>query len=315
MKKLFVISGGIGNEREVSLSSGENIVETLKREEVLCEHIVVDNEKRWLYGEIIMSEEEGFTLLQKEEGLVFQVIHGTYGEDGELVRTLEKNNVAYIGSSSLVLEKTIDKYETELLLQSNNIRTTESYCIKNNEDVLALENTPFPLIIKPNKEGSSVGIIKVNNEEELKKGLEKSLSEYSDVLVQKYITGREFTCGVIEVDGKEIALTPTEVILTKGELFDYEAKYSEGGCLEITPAKVDEIVIKKIKDLALMVHRVCGCKDISRTDIMMNENGDLIVLEINTVPGMTKTSFIPAELDASGISLVSFVKGMIKKYS
>jgi D-alanine-D-alanine ligase len=105
------------------------------------------------------------------------------------------------------------------------------------------------------------------------------------------------------------------VILTKGELFDYEAKYSEGGCLEVTPAKVSDEVLKQIQDLALRVHKVCGCKDISRTDMIMNEDGELVVLEINTVPGMTKTSFIPAELAASGYTIGDFVRGMLRKYS
>ncbi len=315
MKKLFIISGGVGNEREVSLSSGRNIVETLRSENISCEEIIVQKDKSWLYGEKAMSEEQGFLFLQKENALVFQVIHGTYGEDGELVKKFEEHGIAYIGSNSLVLEKTINKYETELLLKKVGIKTTESQLVRNQGEISKLETFSFPVMVKPNKEGSSVGVVKAESKEEFRTILEKSLSEYSGVLVQKCIVGREFTCGVIEIDGKEVTLVPTEVILTKGKLFDYNAKYSEGGCLEVTPANVDEEMMKKIEDLALATHKACECKDISRTDMMMDEKGELIVLEINTVPGMTKTSFIPAELKALGITLSQFVNGMIKKYS
>ena len=139
--------------------------------------------------------------------------------------------------------------------------------------------------------------------------------ETVESLIRPSKVGREFTCGVVEIDGKEVPLTPTEVILTQGELFDYQAKYTVGGSKEITPPEVSDEIIKKIQDVALAVHTACGCKDISRTDVIMDEQGRLIVLEINTVPGMTKTSFIPAELSVSGYTVTEFLLGMVQKYS
>lgn len=323
MKKLFVLSGGVGSEREVSLSSGRNVVDTLRKEGLACEEIIVEADKSFLYNREHMTEDDGIRFLREENALVFQVIHGTYGEDGELVKKFEEVSVAYIGSSSQVLELTIDKYQTEKTLEKKGVATPHSVIVAKEQggvDVeklreLSFSHLPhFPLFIKPNKEGSSIGVQKVTRKGELQRALTDLFATYDEVLVQPFLTGREFSCGVVEIGGEEVALVPTEVILTKGELFDYEAKYSDGGCKEITPAEVDRDTTKKIQDLALLVHKVCGCKDISRTDMRMDENGTLIVLEINTVPGMTKTSFVPAELEASSYTLSQFVKGMLVKY-
>lgn len=318
MKKLFIISGGVGSEREVSLSSGKNVADTLSQEGIEYESIIVDSAKNFIYGDTKMTEKDGIIFLKKKNALVFQLIHGTYGEDGELVKKLEDAGIICIGTRASALELTIDKYETERVLKENNVTTPYSVLVKRGQESIVedeLSNMPFPVIVKPKKEGSSVGVIKVMDRETLRSSLSNSLVHHEEVLVQQYLSGREFTCGAVEIDGKETALTPTEVILTKGELFDYEAKYSEGGCLEITPAQVDAETSRKIQELALLSHKVTGCRDISRTDMMMNEKGELAVLEINTIPGMTKTSFVPAELAASGYTISDFVRGMLEKYS
>jgi D-alanine-D-alanine ligase len=316
MKKLFIMSGGVGSEREVSLASGRNVVDTLRGGGVVCEEIVVGKDRSFTCNGVVMSESEGLDFLKKENAMVFQVIHGTYGEDGELVGKLEEKGVAYIGSSSDVLTLTINKYQTERVLRENDIVTTESVLIKR-EDCVPIEMSSvfFPSIVKPNQEGSSVGVIKVQNQDELEEAVRISLEKHEEVLVQKCIEGREFSCGVIEIDGELVVLPVTEVILTKGEMFDYEAKYTVGGCREITPAEIDDEMTQRIQEVALKVHRVTGCKDISRTDMIVSDDGEPCVLEINTVPGMTKTSFVPEEMKVAGYTLSQFVNGMMKKYS
>lgn len=316
MKKLFILSGGVGSEREVSLLSGRNVVDTLRSEGVICEEIIVEKDRSFVYNGIVMSESEGFDFLKKENALVFQVIHGTYGEDGELVHKLEEKGIAYIGSSSEVLTLTIDKYETEKFLRENNIVTTQSLLVRSETDI-PVENSSesFPSIIKPNKEGSSVGVIKVKNRSELQEVVRKSLQEHEEILVQKCIEGREFSCGVVEIEGKLIALPVTEIILTKGGMFDYEAKYTVDGCKEVTPAQINEEMTLRIQEAALKVHTVTGCKDISRTDMILSGSDELVVLEINTIPGMTKTSFVPEEMRVAGYTLSQFIQGMVKKYS
>ena len=136
---------------------------------------------------------------------------------------------------------------------------------------------------------------------------------FDEILVQKCVSGREFSCGVMEINGEVVALTPSEVVLDEGMIFDYNAKYFVSG-LEVTPAQVDEKLKKRIQSTALNTHNATGCKDYSRTDMIFGENGELVVLEINTVPGMTKVSFIPAQMKDMGYSVTDFIKGMMEKY-
>jgi D-alanine-D-alanine ligase len=314
MKKLFILSGGPGREREVSLSSGRNMMEVLSPVGITYEAIFVNEDGTWTYKTETLSESQGLRMLQENNALVFQVIHGTWGEDGVLTSLLEENNITFIGSSAEAMKLTIDKYKTEKCLKENNILTTESFLVQSLSDIENVQ-VSFPAFIKPKDEGSSVALFKVKSGTELRSALEETVPLYGAMLVQQFVAGRELTCGVVEVDDETLALTPTEVILTKGDTFDYEAKYTVGGSKEITPAEIDQETTKKVQDLALRVHEVCGCKDISRTDIILQEDGKLVVLEINTIPGMTKTSFIPAQLQASGYSVADFIKGMLEKYS
>ena len=316
MKTLFVLSGGVGNEREVSLLSGRNVLEVLRNEGVMCEEVVIGKDKSFTHKGKVMTEEEGLDFLKSENALVFQVIHGTYGEDGELIGKLEDRGVSYIGSSKKVLALTINKYETENVLREHGVLTTESALVKQKSDVPT--GVSFPCIMKPNKEGSSVGVMKARNQTELEEAVLVLLQDHNEVLVQKCVMGREFSCGVIEIDGVVRALPVTEVILTKGDMFDYEAKYTVNGCREVTPAVIDEVLAQKIQEVALTVHTVTGCKDISRTDMIVQDDGkvgEVVVLEINTVPGMTKTSFVPEEMRVAGYTFSQFIKGMMKKYS
>ena len=130
------------------------------------------------------------------------------------------------------------------------------------------------------------------------------------MLAQEFIKGREFTCGVIEKDGNVIPLVATEVILTKGNIFDYEAKYTPAGCKEVTPAEIGNDLMSRIQNIAVSCHKILGCKSISRTDLILKDD-ELYVLEINTVPGMTKTSFIPAEAKACGYDMKELITILI----
>jgi D-alanine-D-alanine ligase len=313
MKNLFILSGGIGNEREVSLSSGKSCAQVLSDARVSFQEMEVCKDKSFIHNGVSMAEKDGLQFLQRENALVFQVIHGTYGEDGELVKKLEEHNISYIGSASSVLEKTLNKWSAEKLLEQGGVSTTKSALVRRGDNVNT-EELSFPVIIKPNKEGSSIGVVKINKTEDFRAALDASLQKFDEVLVQKCIKGREFTCGVVEIMREEVALVPSEVVLEDGMFFDYHAKYFVNG-LEITPAACNEEMTKRIQALALKVHKVTGCKDISRTDMMLDDNGELIVLEINTVPGMTDVSFIPAEMKASGYTLQQFIEGMLVKYS
>lgn len=161
-------------------------------------------------------------------------------------------------------------------------------------------------------EGSSVGLFKFMNESEYMSALDTIFENHEEMLVQEFIQGREFTCGVIEKNNEVIPLIATEIILTKGEMFDYTAKYTVGGCEEITPANIDTETMKRIQNLAVTCHRLLGCKSLSRTDMIL-QGEDLYVLEVNTIPGMTKTSFIPAEAKACGYSMKELITILINQ--
>ncbi|MDI9354873.1 MAG: ATP-grasp domain-containing protein [Cyanobium sp. MAG06] len=212
------------------------------------------------------------------------------------------------------MELTIDKYKTGELLEKNNIRVPKSYLVNKETDLSGIQIS-FPCIVKPKDEGSSFSLYKPANKEELYNIINKELEIRDDILIQEFVVGREITCGVIEYKGRIEALLPTEVILTKGELFDYEAKYTIGGCEEITPPKnLEERYLRQIQELAIRVFQLCDCKDIARVDVILTENGDMVVLEINTLPGMSEYSFIPQQLIATGYSIKDFIQGMLNKY-
>lgn len=254
-----------------------------------------------------------FEHIRSKQGIVFPVIHGTFGEDGELARLLENANITYIGSRSKALKLTIDKQETGDFLKSCGIRVPKSFLIREISEIGSIE-LKYPCIVKPKNEGSSVSLYRAHSKEELASVLEKELPARGEMLVQEYIRGREFTCGVVEINGKTLPLLPSEIILTQGETFDYSAKYSVGGCIEVTPADIRAPLREQIQALAKKVHELCGCRDISRTDMIYTTTGELVVLEINTIPGMTETSFIPAQLRAMGLSAGRLIESFLKKY-
>jgi D-alanine-D-alanine ligase len=139
----------------------------------------------------------------------------------------------------------------------------------------------------------------------------KILETKMEYMIQEFISGREFTCGVYEKNEKTLALAVTEIILTKSKMFDFETKYTNGACNEITPADIDLNLEQKIKDLAVQIHKTIGCKDISRTDFIVTDHGKIYTLEINTMPGMTLNSFIPKQVASIDLSLVEFIDILI----
>jgi D-alanine-D-alanine ligase len=164
----------------------------------------------------------------------------------------------------------------------------------------------YPVFVKPISEGSSFELFKFENKEDYIAATDDIFKTYDDMLLQQCIVGREFTCGVIDIASIATALPPTEIILNSDGIFDYKAKYKAGACSEVTPAQVNDDVLNKIKELALKCHKALDCKDFSRTDMIMTGEGDFYVLEINTIPGMTKNSLLPAQLYAAGINIGEF---------
>ena len=299
--------GGPGEEHGVSVNSGKNVISGIDTEKYELHTIFVDKKGGW----ILDGKERDLKKILKEikDYLVWSVVHGTYGEDGKLQKILEGKKIKFIGTGSTASKVTMSKDGTQKILEKNKIRYPNGIVLKKYKEELGLH---YPVIAKPDEGGSSFGLYKFENGKEYSKKIKSVLKKYNKVLVQEFVVGREFTCGVIEVGKKVVALPVSEVVLTKTAMFDYEAKYTKGACLEVTPAKIDGKLNKKIQEIAKKVHKLTGCKDLSRTDMIMNSKGELVVLEINTAPGMTETSFIPAELAAAGLTMHRFVDILVK---
>ncbi len=282
--KLTFIYGGPGEEHEVSVKSFQNIYETAKQNtQYEINTIFVDKKGKW----------DNKKKFDKKE-IVWPIIHGKFGEDGQIQKILEQQKIKFIGNSKTCSELTIDKVKTQKILAKNNIKVPRI--------IFSKENLKIPIIIKPSNNGSSVGLLKYSHE---------------NILIQECILGREFICGVIKKADKFIALTPTEIVLEKNQIFDYQKKYNDKtGTIEITPPKnLDIKILKKIQDMALKVHKMTGCRDYSRTDMILNSKNQLVVLEINSVPGLTKASLVPQQLSASGYTLKEFIDIMVKNNS
>ena len=308
MIKVIIIFGGPGKEDEVSISSAKNILENIDRDKFEVVEVFVDKNKKYIINDKIFAEQEGLQEIKNMKvEVIFPIIHGTYGEDGELQSELEELGVPFVGSSSRVSALTIDKNKTNSLLERNGIKIPRSKIISKEDIGFDFQ---YPIILKPINEGSSVDLFKFENKNYSDNQIDFVFKNHKEMLAQEFVTGREFTCGVIEKEGEVIPLIATEIILTKGELFDYQAKYTVGGCKEITPAEIDVVTMKNIQDIAVACHKVLGCKSISRTDIILKDN-DIYALEINTVPGMTKTSFIPQQAKVCGYDMKELVTTLI----
>lgn len=320
-KKVLVMYGGPGGEHEVSLRSGENVFSALNVSGGANSENKYEIEKLLLPKNFRKFRQADLDKWRQEKVLVLPIMHGKFGEGGEVQSVLEKNKIKFIGCGSKVSKVCIDKFATQKVLIKNKILTPKTWVIKNIKDINKIRTEESPslmgrdlgrgFIVKQNDGGSSVDLFKVKTKIELERAAKILLKKYKTCLVQEFVKGREFTCGVIQNRKKIQALPVTEIVLTKGELFDYEAKYSVGGCEEITPAKIDDKLRQKIQTIAKKVFKVLGCRDLGRVDMIVDKKGHIFVLEINTMPGMTETSLIPQQLVANNMTTGQFLDIMI----
>jgi D-alanine-D-alanine ligase len=310
MRKVAVLFGGPSSEHEVSLSSSKNILENIDRELFEVTEVCITKDRQYVIDGITCTEKEGLDEIKKRNiNVAFPVLHGAYGEDGTLQKKLEELSIPFVFSSSTASSLAINKHATNDVLQLHGVVIPCSSIVTKTNTHHACK---YPIIVKPCDEGSSVGLFKFMGEPEYVSALDTIFKQHEEMLVQEFIQGREFTCGVIEKEGGVIPLIATEIILTKGEMFDYDAKYTVGGCVEITPADIDSETMKRIQTLAVTCHILLGCKSLSRTDMIL-QGEDIYVLEVNTIPGMTKTSFIPAQSQACGYSMKELITILINQ--
>lgn len=319
--KIAFVTGGFSGEAEISYQSAiviEKNVDT-ERFELYKIDIRIDG---WFYelphGGKIEVNKNDFSLLINDETITFDAvligIHGTPGEDGKLQGYLDILHIPYTSCDCATSAITFNKRYTVAIAAASGIKVARSVLLfkKNfhSPDEL-VKNLRFPVFVKPNNGGSSIGMSKViSPSEELGKAIEKAFREDDQVLVEEFIRGREFTIGVFRAKGEIIALPITHVI-SKKEFFDYEAKYL-GASDEITPAEIDDEVAKKISGAAVKAYRIFNCKGVVRIDFIYSEaEEEPYMLEINTVPGQSEASIVPQQVKCMGWSMMEFYTALL----
>jgi D-alanine-D-alanine ligase len=300
-EKITVLMGGMSAEREVSLDSGKACAKAL-------------NELGFDVTSLDAKDDFIEKLIKNRPDKVFNALHGKFGEDGSIQGLLEHLKIPYTHSGILSSAIAMDKLTSKKIFKDAKINTPEYLVIKNLED-FKNSKIGYPCVIKPNDEGSSVGVYIFN---ELKKSNEDTiislLKKYNFLILEKYIPGREIQVAVM---GSK-ALGAIEIIPTRS-FYDYEAKYSSSAKTKhIIPVSMNELDYKKILDMALEAHNILGCRGVTRSDFRYNESdkvNNIYILEVNTQPGMTNLSLVPEIANYNGISFNELVKWIINDAS
>jgi len=296
MKKLLIalIYGGTSEEREISLMSGENIAKVLKQ-----------NYDLKIYDP--KNDLKSLIADKDQIDLALPIIHGTPGEDGAIQGFLELIGIPYFGSGVAASAIGMNKLVFKRLVKYEHIPVPKTKIVNTNN----FEKPDFddPWFVKPNNQGSSLGVSSTNNMNELKKAVKLAQEFDSIIHIEQEIKGQEFTIPVMEKDRKAFSLPVIEII-PQEKFFNYTAKYN-GTTAEITPAKISTTLTKKLQDIALKVFKVTKAKDLARIDIMVDKYKQPYVLEINTMPGLTAESLVPRSAKAGGYPFKKFLKTLI----
>ena len=290
--KVAVLMGGKSSEHEVSIVSGKEVIKNL------------DKKKYMVYPLVISKDGKGLNKIVKiNPDIAFIALHGKYGEDGKIQGFLEVIGIPYVGSGVLASAIGMDKEIFRELMNFHKVPIPEYVFLKKGEKYQSVYKTlgAPPYFVKPVEGGSSIGVSPAKNLKELKKSMNLAFKYDNRILVDKYIKGREFTCAVTGND-KPIALPVVEIKPLKGSFFDYESKYAESGSEEIVPARISKTLTEKIQKIALEVYRIVGCRGFGRVDFILKDGRTPVVLEVNTIPGLTPMSLFPKAAKAAGIS-------------
>lgn len=288
-----VVMGGPSAEREVSLNTGAAIANAL-REYGYTNVVEIDLDPRNFGKQLAESKAE----------VVFNAVHGLYGEDGRLQTLLEIREMPYTGSGMIASVSCMDKVITKRILRDAGISTPACLIVNKKESGIKekiMQRFSLPVVIKPASQGSSIGVEIVKEENQLDEALANAFKYSRDILVEEFIGGKELTVSMMQKDGEVVAL-PVIHIAPHSGMYDYHSKYTKGATEYICPADLDEETTKKVQEISKQAYEVLGCSGVARADVMLDEEGNGYVLEINTVPGMTATSLVPKAAAAAGIS-------------
>lgn len=316
---IAVVSGGDSSEYIVSVKSGVNVYNAVDTEKFTpwlvrmkgLEWIVLENETK-----IADIDKSDFSFILDGKKINFDfayiTIHGTPGEDGILQGYFELLGIPYSTCNVHTSSLTFNKWFCNNYLSSFGVKMAQSLKMTKGDMINTseiVEKLGLPVFVKPNAGGSSFGVTKVKTREEIEPAIQKAWEESKDALIEQFIDGTEFTCGLVKIGNKKIVFPVTEV-LPKNEFFDFEAKYTPGVTEEITPARLPGHLFEKCQNISSEIYDLCQCAGIVRIDYIL-KNEEFYFLEVNTTPGMTATSFVPQQIAAMGMTLKDIISLII----
>lgn len=337
--RVAVLMGGLSSERAISLSTGRMILEALDKEKYDIYPVDAALISGSVQNRLPGGDKEISAVAEAERALAkvgplnsitdmatpqdgrsvdvaFIALHGRFGEDGTIQGLLELLGIPYTGPGVLASALAIDKIMSKRIMKQVGVSVPESVDLthrselKTRDIVAEVSSYGYPVMVKPSRQGSTIGMAKVESEAELIPAIENAFNYDNQVLVEKFATGVEITVGVIGNNDLQV-LPIVEIIPAKG-FYDYEAKYTPGATEEIVPARISEAAAEKARKLAVDAYRALGCRGMSRIDMIVRSDDDIVVLEVNTIPGMTPTSLLPTAAKAAGIEFPKLLDKLIE---
>lgn len=315
-----IVAGGDSSEVVVSLNSAAGLLSFMDHDKYLVYQVTLTKEL-WVVN---ITEKEQIEIDKTDFSFNFQgkkvnfdfayiTIHGTPGEDGILQGYFDLIGLPYSTCGVLASALTFNKFTCNQYLKSFGIKVSESVLLRSGQTISADEvdkKTGFPCFVKPNVGGSSFGVTKVKSKEDVQPAIEKAFKEGHEVMIEAFMQGIEITCGVYKTKSKSVVLPITEVV-PHNEFFDFDAKY-KGQVEEITPARISNELTERVQKLTSAIYDILGCKGIIRIDYIITEGDVINLLEVNTTPGMTTTSFIPQQVRAAGLKMKDVLTDIIE---
>ena len=321
-RNIAIVCGGDSSEHDVSLRSAQGLYSWFDKERYNV-YIVDVKGQDWhveLPGGVTAKiDRNDFSFVEDGKAKLFDyayiTIHGTPGENGILQGYFDLIDLPYSTSGVLVEAMTFDKFVLNQYLRGYGVAVADSMLIRRGFEHLVSEDEieqriGMPCFVKPATDGSSFGVSKVKNKDQLAPALRKAMLESDEIMVEQYLEGTEITIGCYKTSEKEVLLPITEVV-TKNEFFDYDAKYN-GQEEEITPARISEDWARRVREITSHIYDILHCNGIIRIDYIISKDGKIRMLEVNTTPGMTPTSFIPQQVKAAGMTMTEVLTDIVE---
>ncbi len=321
-RNIAIVCGGDSSEHDVSLRSAQGLYSFFDKERYNV-YIVDIKGQDWHVelpgGLTARIDRNDFSFVEDGKAMLFDyayiTIHGTPGENGILQGYFDLVDIPYSTSGVLVEAMTFNKFVLNQYLRSYGVSVADSLLIRQGYDQLVSDDEieqriGMPCFVKPATDGSSFGVSKVKNKDMLAPAIRKAMLESPEIMVEQYLEGTEITMGIYKTREKSVPLPITEVV-TSNEFFDYDAKYN-GQVQEITPARISEDVARRVREITSYIYDILHCNGIIRVDYIISKEGKINMLEVNTTPGMTPTSFIPQQVRAAGLEMKDVLTDIVE---